>query len=47
MPPAEAMPVDAMSFAPTGGDFKGARTFRDQAMHIGAALYIVSGGVLG
>ena len=43
----EAMPADQMTFAPTIGAFKGVRNFRDQAMHVGAVLYIVSAGILG
>ena len=34
---AEAMPEDKYSFAPTGGEFKGVRTFGEQARHIAAA----------
>jgi len=47
VPLVEAMPADQMNFAPTGGAFKGVRTFRDQAMHVGAVLYLVSAGILG
>src|SRR5579883_706960 len=47
VPLVEAMPADAMNFAPTAGAFKGVRNFRDQAMHVGAGLYIVSAGILG
>jgi DinB superfamily len=43
----EAMPADQMNFAPTNGAFNGVRTFRDQAMHVGAVLYLVSAGILG
>ena len=47
VPLVEAMPADQMTFAPTGGAFNGVRTFRDQAMHVGAVLYLVSAGILG
>jgi DinB superfamily len=43
----EAMPGDQMDFAPTGGTFTGVRTFRQQAMHVGSVLYLVSAGILG
>src|SRR5579863_6073023 len=43
----EAMPADQMNFAPTAGAFSGVRTFRDQAMHVGAVLYLVSAAILG
>ncbi len=47
MPLVEAMPADKFDFAPTQGDFQGVRTFRQQAMHTGAVIYIVSAAVLG
>lgn len=47
VPLVEAMPADQMKFAPTDGVFKGVRTFRDQAMHVGAVLYIISAAILG
>jgi uncharacterized damage-inducible protein DinB len=34
---AEAMPEDKYNFAPTAGEFKGVRTFGEQARHIAAA----------
>jgi DinB superfamily len=46
VPLVEAMPADRMNFAPTAGAFTGVRTFRDQAMHIGAVMYLVSAGIL-
>jgi hypothetical protein len=46
VPLVEAMPASLLNFAPTDGAFKGVRTFRQQAMHIGAVLYIVSAGIL-
>jgi uncharacterized damage-inducible protein DinB len=47
VPLAEAMPADKYSFAPTGGEFKGARTFAQQISHIATVIYEVSAGVLG
>jgi hypothetical protein len=47
IPLVEAMPADQMTFVPTAGEFKTVRTFRDQAMHVGAVLYVVSAGILG
>jgi uncharacterized damage-inducible protein DinB len=36
---AEAMPADKYSFAPSGGEFKGVRTFGQQITHIAEAQY--------
>ena len=47
VPLAEAMPADKFNFAPTHGEFKGVRTFGQQAGHIGAVMYMVSASVLG
>ncbi len=47
IPLVEAMPADKFDFAPKEGEFKGVRSFRQQAMHIGAVIYIVSAPVLG
>jgi hypothetical protein len=47
VPLAEAMPADKYSFAPTHGEFKGVRTFAQQATHVAAVLYVVSAAVLG
>ncbi|HMF76190.1 MAG TPA: DinB family protein [Bryobacteraceae bacterium] len=44
---AEAMPADKYSFAPTNGEFKGARTFGEQMSHIATVNYMVSSRVLG
>jgi len=44
---AEAMPADKYSFAPTSGEFKGVRTFGQQASHIAAVLYQVASGIQG
>jgi len=43
----EAMPADKFDFAPTAGEFKGARTFGQQAKHLAAVMYQFSAGVLG
>jgi hypothetical protein len=43
----EAMPADKFEFAPTAGEFKGARTFGQQAKHLAAVDYGFSAGVLG
>ncbi len=47
VPAVEAMPDDKFNFAPTNGEFKGVRTFRDQAMHVAATNYAVAAGILG
>lgn len=47
MPPAEAMPADKYSFAPSHGEFKGVRTFGQQVSHVAAVIYAVSASVLG
>ena len=46
VPLVEAMPADKINFAPTDGEFKGVRTFAQQAKHVAAVLYIVSASVL-
>jgi hypothetical protein len=38
----EAMPAEKMNFAPTDGQFKGVRTFAEQAKHVSAVLYMVA-----
>jgi uncharacterized damage-inducible protein DinB len=38
----EAMPAAKFNFAPTSGEFKGVRTFAEQAKHLSAVLYLVS-----
>ena len=47
VPAAEAMPEDKYSFAPTGGEFKGVRTFAQQVEHVAAVNYIVGASILG
>jgi uncharacterized damage-inducible protein DinB len=44
---AEAMPADKYTFAPTKGEFKGVRTFGEQAAHIAETNYEVGGAILG
>lgn len=39
IPAAEAMPEDKYGFAPTGGEFKGVRTFAQQVKHVAAVNY--------
>jgi hypothetical protein len=41
------MPADKMNFAPTQGEFKGVRTFAEQAKHLGAVLYMLGAAVKG
>jgi len=43
---ADAMPADKFNFAPTQGDFKGVRTFAQQAKHIAAANYMFGAAIL-
>lgn len=43
----EAMPEDKFNFAPTGGDFKGVRTFQQQATHVAFVNYATAAAVLG
>ncbi len=47
VPLAEAMPADTYNWAPTSGEFKGARTFGQQVSHTAAIIYAVSAAVLG
>ncbi|MBI5086097.1 MAG: DinB family protein [Acidobacteria bacterium] len=47
VPLVEAMPADKMGFAPTQGEFKGARTFAQQATHAAAVVYAVAAAALG
>jgi hypothetical protein len=44
---AEAMPEDKYSFAPTSGEFKGVRTFAEQAKHVATVNYMVGAAILG
>jgi hypothetical protein len=45
-PAAEAMPEDKYSFAPVSGEFKGVRTFAQQAKHVAAVNYLVAAAIL-
>jgi len=47
VPLAEAMPADTYNWAPTSGEFKGARTIGQQVSHTAAIIYAVSAAVLG
>jgi hypothetical protein len=47
VPAAEAMLEDKYTFAPTGGEFKGVRTFAQQVKHVAAVNYLVSSAILG
>ena len=46
VPLAEAMPVDLYNFAPTAGEFKDVRTFRQQVKHIAAVNYMIAAALL-
>jgi hypothetical protein len=46
VPAAEAMPEDKYSFAPTGGEFKGVRTFAQQVSHVAAVNYMIGAAIL-
>ncbi len=46
-PAVEAMPADKFNFAPTAGEFKGVRSFAQQAKHLAANIYDFSAAVLG
>ena len=43
---AEDMPEDKYNFAPTNGEFRGVRNFGKQVKHVGAALQLLSAGIL-
>ncbi len=47
VPAAEAMPEEKYSFAPSSGEFKGVRTFAQQAKHVAAVNYMVASAILG
>ena len=46
VPLAQAMPADKYDFAPTNGNFKGVRTFAQQAKHVAAVTYLVAAATL-
>lgn len=47
VPAAVAMPESKYSFAPSGGQFYGVRTFAEQLKHLAAANYQLAAGTLG
>jgi len=47
VPAVEAMPEDKFVFAPTSGEFKGVRTFAQQAKHVAAVNYLIGSAILG
>src|SRR5215212_2277985 len=44
---ADAFPENKLSFAPTNGEFKGARTTAEQLKHIATVNYIIGGAISG
>jgi hypothetical protein len=46
VPAAEAMPEDKFGFAPTGGEFKGVRTYAQQIKHVAAVNYMFGAAIL-
>jgi len=46
VPAADAMPEDKYSFVPTNGEFKGVRSFAQQAKHVAAVNFMVGGAIL-
>src|SRR5579864_1190343 len=46
VPASEAMPEDKFDFAPTDGEFKGARTFAQQIKHVAAVNYELGAALL-
>jgi len=46
VPAVEAMPEEKFSYAPTNGEFKGVRTFAEQAKHVAAVNYMVGAAIL-
>jgi hypothetical protein len=44
---AEAMPAQNYAFVPSGGVFKGVRSFAEQLKHIAADNYLLGAGILG
>lgn len=47
VPLVQAMPEAKFGFSPKDGEFKGVRTFAEQAKHIAAVLYMVSAAAKG
>jgi uncharacterized damage-inducible protein DinB len=46
VPAVEAMPEDKFAFAPTGGEFKGVRTFGEQVKHVAAVNYLLGAAIM-
>ena len=46
VPAVEAMPEDKFGFAPTGGEFKGVRTFGEQVKHVAAVNYLLGAAIM-
>ena len=46
IPAADAMPEDKFGFAPSNGEFKGARTFAEQIKHVAAVNYELGAAIL-
>ena len=40
------MPADKFDFAPSGGEFKGVRTFGEHMKHAAAVIYLAASSVL-
>ncbi|MGC4052117.1 MAG: DinB family protein [Paludibaculum sp.] len=47
VPLVEAMSESQMNFVPSQGEFKGARTFAQQATHVAAVIYAVAAKMIG
>ena len=47
VPAAEALGEDKFGFAPTGGEFKGVKTFAEQVRHVASANYMFAAGIAG
>lgn len=47
VPLATAMPEAKFGFVPTGGEFKGVRTFAEQLKHVAASNYTYAAAILG
>lgn len=47
VPAAEALGGEKFAFAPTGGEFKGVKTFAEQVRHVASSNYLFGAGILG
>jgi hypothetical protein len=47
VPAVEAMPAEKLDFAPTTGEFKGVRTYGQQAKHVATVNYMIGASLLG